>query len=225
MVTITNLSKKFGTKKVLNDINLNFEKGTVYGIVGKNGAGKTTLFRCISGLEKHTGIIESEYGNLKNNLGLLETDPLFMSRITGWEYLKLICMARNIEDDDFESQNIFDLPLDQYAENYSTGMKKKLALMGVLFQKNDVFILDEPFNGVDIQSNIIIVALIKELKKKNKTIIISSHILSTLSENCDKIFLIDDGQIIKSYNPDTFFELEHGMNNSSISDKIRKLNI
>ena len=225
MISIKNLSKSFGKKDVLSDINLSLEKGKVYGIVGKNGAGKTTLFRCLSGLEKHSGEVESEYSNLKNHMGLLETNPVFLSRITGWEYLKLICTARNIKEDDFKSQNIFNLPLNQYAETYSTGMKKKLALLGVLLQKNEVFILDEPFNGVDIQSNIIIVQLIKKLRSLNKIILISSHIFSTLSSTCDKIFLLDNGSIIKGLTPENFNALEKELKNEMISDKLDALNL
>lgn len=83
--------------------------------------------------------------------------------------------------DEIDNRNIFDLPLNQYAATYSTGMKKKLALMAILIQENKVLILDEPFNGVDIHSNIIITEIIHQLKLLNKTILISSHIFSTLN--------------------------------------------
>ena len=225
MITIKNLTKSFGTKKVLNDVCLNFEKGKVYGIVGKNGAGKTTLFRCIAGVETYDGTIESAYENLKNHIGLLETNPIFLSRITGWEYLKLLSVARKVYSDDFESQNIFELPLNQYAETYSTGMKKKLALMAILLQKNDVFILDEPFNGVDIQSNILITAVIDELRKQNKIVILSSHIFSTLSDTCDKIFLMNDGIIEKGVKKEKYSALEDEMKKDIVKNKIDKLKL
>ena len=220
MITIKNLSKSYGNNKVLHDINLELSPGKVYGIVGKNGAGKTTLFRCLAGLESYQGDIVSAYDDLKNHLGLLETNPTFISRITGWEYLKLLCIARDITTDNFKAQNIFDLPLDEYAENYSTGMKKKLALMSVILQKNEVYILDEPFNGVDIQSNIIIVELIKKLKSQNKTIIISSHIFSTLRDTCDKIFLLDGGKIEKEVDQEKYLELEEEMKRDIIGDSM-----
>ena len=222
MIRIEKLNKSYGNKPILHDIDLHFEKGKVYGIVGKNGSGKTTLFRCLAGLEPHTGEIRSEYDNLKNHLGFLETNPDFMSRITGWEYLKLFCIARNIKTDDFETQNIFELPLNQYAATYSTGMKKKLALLAVLLQKNDVFILDEPFNGVDIQSNIVIVELIDMLRKQGKTIIIASHIFSTLKESCDKIYLLGKGRIEKTVSKENFDELENEMKNHIIKEQISK---
>ena len=130
----------------------------------------------LPGCERHSGKIESTFDNLKNHLGLLQTDPYFFPRITGQEYLRLLCNARGIRTADFEARNIFELPLKQYALTYSTGMKKKLALMGILLQENDFFILDEPFNGVDIQSNIIITEIIRKVKGMNKIILISSHI-------------------------------------------------
>jgi ABC-2 type transport system ATP-binding protein len=223
MININNLSKKYGSKPVLDNLNMSFEKGNVYGIVGENGAGKTTLFRILAGIESYEGSIKSEFGNIKNHLGFLETTPVLMSRITGWEYLKLHCIARKIDTDDFENQNIFDLPLNQYAETYSTGMKKKLALMAILLQKNEVFILDEPFNGVDIQSNIIIVDLIQELKRKNKIVLIASHIFSTLSETCDEIWLIKDTKIENRVTKEKFTELENEMKSFIINDQIKKL--
>jgi len=220
MIEIKNISKNFGAKAVLNNISLTLERGKIYGIVGKNGAGKTTLFRCIAGIESYTGVIDSEFDVLKNHIGLLETNPLFMSRITGWEYLKLLCTARKIKFDGFESKNIFDLPLGEYAENYSTGMKKKLALMAILMQKNDVFILDEPFNGIDIQSNILITALLESLKEQNKIVLISSHIFSTLSETCDSIHLMNNGVIEKQVTKEKYAELENELKMDTVSNKI-----
>ena len=190
MIQIKNLSKKYGQKIVLDSINITFEKGKVYGIVGENGAGKTTLFRCISGLEVYTGKISSDFDKLKNNIGLLLTEPFFFPKITGKEYIQLLANARQVKLPNIEDKNIFDLPYNQYASTYSTGMKKKLALTAVLLQENHVYILDEPFNGIDIQSNLIITELIKKLKTLGKTVIISSHIFSTLAETCDEIFLI-----------------------------------
>jgi len=208
MIEIKYLNKKYGNKVALENINLSFKSGQVYGIVGENGAGKTTLFRCIAGLESYQGTISSPFENIKNHLGYLETSPVFMSYITGWEYLKLLCSAKKIKTENFNEQNIFDLPLDQYANTYSTGMRKKLALMGVLLRKNNIIILDEPFNGVDIQSNMLITEIIKELKILNKTILISSHIFSSLNEICDRIILLSKGNIVKNVERNEYRTLE-----------------
>ncbi|MEH6705206.1 MAG: ATP-binding cassette domain-containing protein [Galbibacter orientalis] len=223
MIKIENLSKFYGTKQALNAINLEFEKGKVYGIVGENGAGKTTLFKCISGIESYRGNITSDFKKLKDHLGLLQTEPYFFSKITGKEYIQLLANARQIKLSTIENKNIFDLPLKQYASTYSTGMKKKLALTAILLQENDVFILDEPFNGVDIQSNLIITEIIKELKKLEKTVLISSHIFSTLAETCDEIYLMKNGEIIQQVAQIDFNKLEVEMKKFTVGNRIDKL--
>ena len=225
MIHVQNLYKNFGTKQVLKNINIQFDAGKVYGIVGENGAGKSTLFRCIAGLENYDGHINSELNPLKNHLGLLFTEPFFFSKITGKEYIRLLCNARKKELSNIAEKNIFDLPLHQYASTYSTGMKKKLALLAILLQENQYFILDEPFNGVDIHSNIIITELIHKLKELGKTVIISSHIFSTLSDTCDEIYLLKDGIIVKKVFSEDFNTLELEMKEFSVGDKIEKLEL
>ena len=225
MIKIQDLHKKYGAKEVLKGINLTLQKGKIYGIVGENGAGKTTLFRCIVGLEKHQGSIESDFMPLKNHLGFFPTNPYFFPKITGHEYLQLLCNARNIKVKDLDSKNIFDLPLQQYAITYSTGMKKKLALTALLLQHNDYFILDEPFNGVDIQSNIIITEIIQQLKTLNKIVLISSHIFSTLKTTCDEIHLLQNGLFTKSVQQADFEKLEREMIDVTIGNSIAQLEL
>lgn len=225
MIKIEALSVRFGSNEVFSNLNLVFEKGRVYGIVGENGAGKTTLFRCIAGLEKYDGTIYSSLQPLKNHLGLLMTDPFFFSKITGKEYIRLLCNARNKTDIDIDSKNIFDLPLNQYAETYSTGMKKKLALTAILLQENDYFILDEPFNGVDIQSNILLTEIILKLKELNKIVLISSHIFSTLNDTCDVIHLLKKGEPVRTFTPNSFSALEQEMKLNTIGNRITEFDL
>ena len=225
MIEIHIKNKYYGKKKVLENIDLSFSSGNIYGIVGRNGAGKTTLFRCIAGLETCDGSVNAPFENLKNHLGYLETDPAIMSFITGREHLQLMCNARDITTDDFEEQNVFDLPLDQYANTYSTGMKKKLALMSILLQKNDIVILDEPFNGVDIQSNILITEIIEELKRLGKAILISSHIFSSLNTICDKIILLDGGTVKKVATKEEYNDLESELKATIVGEKIKKIRL
>jgi len=225
MLSIQNLSKFFGKKTILDAIQLQCKPGEINGIVGENGAGKTTLFKCITGLESYQGEIKYATTNIKNTIGFLETNPKFLSKITGKEYLQLLCNARSIKSVNFEETNIFDLPLQQYAETYSTGMKKKLALTGVLLQNNEIFILDEPFNGVDIQSNIIIKELLKKLKEKGKIVLLSSHIFSTLQDTCDHLHYLKAGKIKKSLKKENFKIIENLMKDAALGEKIRNFNI
>jgi len=225
MINLREISKAYGSKQVLNNINIEFGQGKVYGIVGENGSGKSTLFRCIAGLESHLGVIESPFQPLKNHLGFLQTIPIFLSRITGWEYLQLLVTARGIHSIDFEAKNIFNLPLDQYAETYSTGMKKKLALMGILLQENELFILDEPFNGVDIHSNMLITEIIKKLQSLNKTILISSHIFSTLADTCDEIHVLENGLFVQHAQRADFEALDAAMKQHVVGHGIDRLGL
>ena len=225
MIHLKNLNKSFGDKKVLQNITTSFESGKAYGIVGENGAGKTTLFRCIAQLEKYEG--EISYGSqpIKNQLGFLMTEPYFFSKITGREYIQLLCNARNKKNTDIKGNNIFDLPLDEYVSRYSTGMKKKLAITAILQQENKVLILDEPFNGVDIQSNMLITEIIQKLKELGKIIVISSHIFSTLKETCDEIFHLEGGSLSSPYSEEKFAELEQQMKDNFIKDSMVNFNI
>jgi len=225
MIQIQNLEKSFGKLKVLKNISIDFDLGKTYGIVGENGAGKTTLFRCLTGLEEFSGHIESPFQILKNHIGLMETNPYFLSRVTAKEHLQLVCNARDISVKNFEEKNIFDLPLNQYADTYSTGMKKKLALTSLLLQNNDILILDEPFNGVDIHSNMVILEMIKKWKEAGKTLFISSHIFSTLEETCHEIHLLKEGHFVKKVEKEKFHELDKEMRDFIIGDRLKNIEI
>ena len=224
MINIKQLSKNYGTNSVLKDINIDFEPGNVYGIVGENGAGKTTFFNCLSGIEKYKGEIHS-VKNLKDTIGFLQTEFHFFPKITGREYIQFLLNAREVKVTNIDERNIFNLPLDKYAVNYSTGMKKKLALTAILLQENSVYILDEPFNGVDIQSNIVITEIIHELKRLNKLVIISSHIFSTLSTTCDEIHVLEKGSFTKKVMKEDFEALESEMKAKTLLNTIDRLGL
>ena len=223
MIEIRHLSKKFGSFQALDDINMSIRKGSVVGIVGENGSGKTTLFRCVADLENYSGKIVSEINPLKNYIGFLFTEPYFFSNITAKEYMRLLCNARGKEISNVEEKNVFDLPLNQYVSTFSTGMKKKLAFTAILLQENSCFILDEPFNGIDIQSSFMVTEIIHRLKSLQKTVIIASHIFSTLSEVCDEIHHLHQGKLVKTVQKDDFSALETEMKTVSIDNKIDKL--
>jgi len=223
MITLHNLAKTFGNKAVLVSINYQFEPGKTYGIVGENGAGKTTLFRCIAGLEKYTGIIDGSKTPIKNHLGYLQSEFYTQSKLTAQEYIYLLTDARNIKIDDLSKKNIFELPLNQYISTYSTGMKKKLALTALLLQKNDYFIFDEPYNGIDLQSSILFTAILKKIKNAGKTILISSHIFSTLKETCDEIILLENGRFSNAVPQAEFDNLEDFMKEKILTKNLKNL--
>lgn len=225
MLIINKLSKNFGNHQVLSDVSFKLEKGKIYGIVGRNGAGKTTLFRSICGLLSSEGTVAYEDQIVKNIIGYLETDPYMLSRITGREYLQLMCNARKIPLHDVDTQNVFELPLDRYASQYSTGMKKKLALLGILLQRNDIFLLDEPFNGVDIQSNLLIYEILDKLRKLNKVVLLSSHIFSSLDQIVDELYYLKEGTLSGPYHKSEFHKVEEDLSSADITEKLNNLRL
>lgn len=225
MIIISNLEKSFGNNRVLDHIDIQFPSGKISGLVGRNGAGKTTLFHCIANLESYAGQISADRPKHKNHLGYLPTSPYMLSRITGREYIQFIANARGQKIDNIDGKNIFDLPLERYGEHYSTGMKKKLALTAMLMLENEYYLFDEPFSGVDLDSNIIIKAIIRKLKVLGKTVIISSHIYNTLTEVCDSIHVLDKGKIAQSVTPDDFNLLESMLEGDTVDELVERLEL
>jgi ABC-2 type transport system ATP-binding protein len=209
MLKMNDLSVSFGDHKVLDKLNLECLTGELHGILGMNGAGKTTLFRTIYGFKKKDSgecLFENEPANSRK-IGFLETENYFYSYMKGKEYLDLLS-GTDTKFDIEKWNQIFELPLNDLIDTYSTGMKKKLAFLGVMALDRPILILDEPFNGVDVESNEKIFQILKRLKNHGKTIILSSHILSSLTNICDKISFLKEGAISKTYSRDEFPLLE-----------------
>lgn len=224
MLSIHSLRKKYGAQLALDEVSLELGPGMVHGLVGKNGSGKTTLFRCICGLENYEGSISFSQGRVKEQIAFLPSTPYMMSYITGKEYLQLIANAKGVHLD-AERINLFNLPLGKYASDYSTGMKKKLALTGLLISQHAIFLLDEPFSGVDLESNVLIQQLIAHLKSLGKTILISSHTLESLHPCADIIHQLDEGRIIRSLGPERFHELSDSLGQKMSLKKLEELEL
>ncbi len=203
MIYVKNLNKSYGDKIVLNNVNLNFERGKIYGIMGENGAGKSTLFRCLTLQENFKGeiIIPNE-----ETIGYLPDTPYFYPLIKGKEYIDFCIKARgqNVSEEEIEKANgLLLLPLNDYALNYSLGMKKRLNILTLMLQKSDVYILDEPFNGLDLLGSLTLKKWLRELPGQNKTVIVSSHIISSLTDICDTISYLHAGEVVE-----TFYEMD-----------------
>ena len=194
MLKVQDLNFGFGDKSLYENLNLSFESNKVYGLLGHNGAGKTTLFRLLYGWYKpHSGSILFNGKALdRQDISFLETDPYFYSYMTGREYLKLIKPEKSENIESYAT--LFNLPLDNIVDSYSTGMKKKLAFLGGQLQAKPIQILDEPFNGVDLESNEILKKLI--IKTGNDSLVImSSHILNTLLDTCDEVVYLSNRHV------------------------------
>jgi len=209
MISVINIDKSFDSKKVLNNLKQDFALAEVHGIIGLNGAGKTTFFNILSSFMKPDSgeILHSQKKISRNDVAYLETINFFYSKITGKEYLEIFPLT-NQQFELEKINNLLKLPLNEIIETYSTGMKKKLALLSIIKQDKPIYIFDEPFNGLDLETNMALEIIIKNLRTKNKTVFISSHILSPLISVCDEIHLFQQGTFIKNYSKDNFSNIE-----------------
>ena len=209
MIEIINLKVNYGKHNVLNGLCLDISDNTIHGLVGLNGSGKTTLLNTIHGqTKKLQGSIKYKDDDLKRSkIAYLETKNYFYPRITGKEYLNLF-KYKNKNFDIDQWNDLFKLPLNNLIDEYSTGMKKKLALMGTICLNREVLILDEPFNGVDLETVQKIKTLLLKLKI-NKTILITSHILESLLPICDSISYLNNSKIEFTKGKKDFGEIEN----------------
>ncbi len=209
MISIQNLTVAFSENTVLKDISIDFLPNRIYGIVGLNGAGKSTFFNALSSnLKVNSGHLKfNEKAITNKDIAYLETVNFFYSRLTGNEYLDIFKQTNasfNLEG----LQKLLQLPLDELVESYSTGMKKKLALLGILKQEKAIFLLDEPFNGLDLETNKILELIISILKEKGKTIFLSSHIIDPLFSVCDEIHFLENGRFTKKFDKSNYHTME-----------------
>ncbi|KAF0198779.1 MAG: multidrug ABC transporter ATPase [Bacteroidetes bacterium] len=196
MITIQNLEFSYGKSPVIKNLNWQLETGRIHGLVGLNGAGKSTLFNLMAGwLKPLNGTILYNGIRLDRSIcALMETNPQFYPMIKGQEYLDVFKLKNDLFD--IEAWNkIFKLPLNEVVDNYSTGMKKRLDLMGILAMNREILILDEPFNGLDFEAVRLLQQVLPLLASRGKTIIISSHITESLTSVCHSISLLRNGEI------------------------------
>ncbi len=209
MLQVENLHVAYGSKTVLQGLDFSAKAGEITGIVGLNGTGKTTLLNSVYGkIRPQQGMIEYAGQPLETrSIAYLETHNFFYKRITGREYLELFRIQHpNFSIEEWNA--VFRLPLEKWIDTYSTGMKKKLAFMGILSLNRIVIILDEPFNGLDLETNETLKNILKILKQKNKTLIVTSHILETLTTICDSIYYLNNGTMQHHFKSTDYDQLE-----------------
>lgn len=196
MLEVRNIRVKYDKSCVIDDLSISIDntKDNILGGLGKNSAGKTTLFKKIFKMMNFEGKILWQNREVnKKDVAYLETTNYFYPYIKGREYLNYFESVNSSNLQDYTSR--FNLPLNKYVDTYSTSMKKKLALIGVLLLDKPIFILDELFNGLDYEGVHILYDIIHELKIKQKIVLISSHIIETLYKTCDSIAYIENGTI------------------------------
>ena len=210
VLEVENLSKYFGKRMIINNINFTIHEKEIVGLIGPNGAGKTTIIKTILSLYKATtGTVKICGYNTKKDLemalsktGSIVENPDMYLNISGKKNLKITALINDIKDDDFINEMIKFVGLEERindkVKKYSLGMRQRLGLANALIKKPKLLILDEPTNGLDpmgIRDLRMILEKISE--EENMGILISSHILSEVENICDRVIIIDKGNIIK----------------------------
>jgi ABC-type multidrug transport system ATPase subunit len=211
VVSVANVRKTFGDKVALNDVSFEIPAGQLCGLLGPNGAGKTTLFRLMMGILKATGGTLSINGmdafedrvEVKSLVGFLPDEPVFYSYLSGQEVLELSAAMHGLNPKE-TMQRIEPLvkrlrlseDIRNYAEDYSRGMKKKLGLLLALLHQPKLLILDEPTNGLDVESTYLFYDLMKEEAANGTTIVFSTHLMDQVSKLCTHAVIINEGQIV-----------------------------
>lgn len=216
VLKITNLEKNYGKHQILKSVNLEIEKGAIYGLVGKNGAGKTTLMRVITGLQNPTNgayelwgvpYTDKNINTQRKRVGAIIENVGLYKNLTAKDnmLLQYISTGNTATNEWRELLNFVGLDPDSKKKvgKYSLGMRQRLGIAVSLVGNPDFLVLDEPINGLDPQGIIEIREILLKLnKEKMITILISSHILEELSKLVTHIAFIDDGRIIEQITRD-----------------------
>ena len=206
MIQIEHLSKTYGEEQVLKDISVSFEKGAIYGLVGANGCGKTTLMRCICGFSKpSTGkvvVAGKQIGkdvNFAPKTGIIIESPGFLPHYSGLRNLQILANISGGADKTRAANVMRQVGLDPANKKpvgkYSLGMRQRLGIAQAIMEDPDILILDEPFNGLDRNAMEEMRGLVQQLKSKGKLIILVSHYVQEITDNCDTVYEIVNGSL------------------------------
>lgn len=204
-VVTRGLTKRYGNRAAVEDVDLTIRRGEVYGFLGPNGAGKTTTLRMLVGLIRPTSgevtILGSSPGDPANlsRIGALIEGPAFYPYLSGFQNLRVLARYSGVTDTRIEEVlEIVDLEgrADDKFATYSLGMKQRLGVAGALLNDPELLILDEPTNGLDPRGMSDMRDLIRRIGHGKRAIVISSHLLGEVEQICDRVGVIQDGHLI-----------------------------
>ena len=213
MLKINHLTKAYGEKKAVDDLNLHIHAGEIYGFIGHNGAGKTTTLKSV------VGILQFDQGEILIDGKSIRSDPLACKReiayipdnpdlydyMTGIQYLNFIADVFGVSAQDRQARirkyaDLFELTADlaQPIAAYSHGMKQKLAIIAAWLHQPKLILMDEPFVGLDPKASHLLKEMMRQVCDAGGAIFFSTHVLEVAEKLCDKVAIIKGGKLIRS---------------------------
>ncbi len=215
VIETKNLSKAYGSKFALSNLNLQISEGEIYGLLGPNGSGKSTLMRILAGLSMPTfgtakvlgfDVVTNNF-KIKELVGFIPETPVLYESLTPIEYFDFIAAMRKLNRNIVfgrvhELVTAFELNeyLNDFIGSLSFGTKQKIAIIGTLLHNPKLIIMDEVMNGLDPKSARILKDLIKSFSNQGKTVIFSTHILEIVENICDRVAILKDGSMVAEGN-------------------------
>lgn len=206
VIELHNLSKSYGNVKVLDDVNISFQTGKIYGLVGRNGSGKTMLLKCILGFVfPDTGDVTikgKRIGidiDIPDRVGAIIENPGFLLDSNAFQNLKYLAMIQKIIDDDQIRNILRRVGLDpddkKKVKAFSLGMRQRLGLAQALMEEPDILLLDEPMNGLDDQGVLDMRNILLEYCNEDRVIIMASHSKEDIDLLCDEVYRMRAGKL------------------------------
>lgn len=238
MIRTQQLGKSFGDAWALQDLNLEVKKGEIFGFLGPNGAGKTTTIRILVGLLRPTTgsawvggyDIARQALKARQVIGYMAQEPFIYSKLTGREHLRFVGGLYGLSDGQVEARarellGLLDLTeyIDRLTDIYSGGMRRKLGLCAAMLHQPAVLILDEPLSGLDPASSRRIKDLLRHLCSQGATVFMSTHVLETVEQMCDRVAILDRGYLISIGSVAELRRQLHAAKNTSLEDLFLQL--
>jgi len=211
LVSVSEVTKTFGDKRALNGVSFRVPPGQICGLLGPNGAGKTTLFRLLMGILKATSgkvLVDGldafeDRVEVKRLIGFLPDEPVFYSYLSARETLQLSAAMHGLDVKaamdaiaPVTTKLRLTAEIDNFAEEYSRGMKKKLGLLLAMLHLPKLLILDEPTNGLDVESTHLFYDLILDLAARGTTVLFSTHLMDHVARLCSHVVVVNEGAVV-----------------------------